>query len=642
MRSKLLAGVIGAVALLAGVMTPMLAAPGVAGAAPAVTLQSGSGITVDSSTWVDPRLMDITVSTSALPGPAGVRVLLPNGYDPSAATHYPVLYLLHGGFGSYTDWTTFGNIEPLTTSLPLIVVMPEAGEGGWYTNWDNFGAGGPPEWQTFHINQLIPWIDSNFDTIASKAGRAIAGLSMGGFGAMSYAAEYPNLFTSASSYSGAVNDLNPGVEQVIEWSPVVENGAPGSIFGITPTDVPGLSQHNPVNLAANLKGYSHLALYTGNGIAGPLDGPSNPQNGSDNIQEAVVENTNQVLDQTLTKDGVAHTFDDYGNGTHSWPYWNRDLQWDLPSMMSALAPATPTPPPYTPPPPPPSLPPPANNVVADPGFEASGLGPWHCSGQCGVDQGLGNAHSGANNAWVRNTTGWNDVDQTVPVTPNTDYTLTGWLRTSANNSAGYFGVRTTSGTVIGEDEFNSLNGYTQVTVNLNTGNNSSIVAYGGLWAPNQDAWMQMDDVFLTPLPPTANVVTDPGFEDSGLGPWHCTGECGVDQGLGNSFSGANNGWVNNTTGWNDIDQTVPVAANTEYTLTGWLRTSGNNSAGYFGVRDTSGNVIGEDEYNSLGGYTQLTVSLNTGNNTSVVVYGGLWAQNQGTWMQIDDVSLTPG
>jgi hypothetical protein len=56
-----------------------------------------------------------------------------------------------------------------------------------------------------------------------------------------------------------------------------------------------------------------------------------------------------------------------------------------------------------------------------------------------------------------------------------------------------------------------------------------------------------------------------------------------------------------------------------------------------------GNVIGEDEYNSLPGYTQLTVHLNTGNNTVVSVYGGLWAlNNQDTWAQLDDVSLTPG
>ena len=60
------------------------------------------------------------------------------------------------------------------------------------------------------------------------------------------------------------------------------------------------------------------------------------------------------------------------------------------------------------------------------------------------------------------------------------------------------------------------------------------------------------------------------------------------------------------------------------------------------MRDTSGNVISEDEYNSLPGYTQLTVQFNTGSNTSVVVYGGLWPPNfEDTWMQIDDVSLIP-
>lgn len=608
--------------------------------AAAVTLHDGNGIHVDASSWVDPRLMDITVSTSALPAPTGVRVLIPNGYDPSQATHYPVLYLLHGGFGSYTDWTTYGDIEQLSVGMPLIVVMPDGGPGGWYTNWSNYGAGGPPEWQTFHIAQLIPWIDSNFETIASKSGRAIAGLSMGGFGAMTYAAQFPNLFTSASSYSGAVDDLNPAIEQVIEWSPVIENGGPGAICGVTPSDASCLKAIDPVNLAANLAGYNHIALYTGNGVAGPLDGPSNPQNGWDNIQEFVVQSANQALDQKLTSLGIRHTFDDYGNGTHSWPYWNRDLQQDLPAIMSALAPATPAPPPYVPPPPPPSLQPPAGNVVADPGFESPTLAPWSCAGQCGVDQGLGNANSGANNGWVRNTTGWNDIEQTVSVTPNTEYTLTGWLRTSSDNTAGYFGVRTTGGTVVDETEYNSLPGYTELTVGLDSGNNTSLVVYGGLWAQNQDTTVQIDDVFLAPSGAPPNVVGDPGFESGTLAQWNCAGQCGLDQNAGNAFSGANNGWVRNWTGWNDIDQTVPVRPNTEYTLTGWLRTSSNNNAGYFGVRDTSGNVISEDEYNSLPGYTQLTVTLSTGNNSSVVVYGGLWAQGD-TWMQIDDVALLP-
>ena len=128
-----------------------------------------------------------------------------------------------------------------------------------------------------------------------------------------------------------------------------------------------------------------------------------------------------------------------------------------------------------------------------------------------------------------------------------------------------------------------------------------------------------------------------------MGPWVCNAQCGVDQGLGNAHSGANNGWVRNTSGWNDIHQIVSVAANTNYTLTGWIRTSPNNNAGYFGVRTTNGTVIGEQEYNALGGYTQLTVHLNTGGNTSVQVYGGLWPpNNQDTWAQLDDVSLTAG
>jgi hypothetical protein len=88
---------------------------------------------------------------------------------------------------------------------------------------------------------------------------------------------------------------------------------------------------------------------------------------------------------------------------------------------------------------------------------------------------------------------------------------------------------------------------------------------------------------------------------SGLSGGTCIGSCGVDQNQGNGYASPNNGWVRQISGWNDIAQTVSVQPNTNYTLTGWLRTSSNNDAGYFGVRDTSGNVIGEDEYNSLPG-----------------------------------------
>ena len=60
-----------------------------------------------------------------------------------------------------------------------------------------------PRWETFHIDQLIPWIDHNLRTVADRRGRAIAGLSQGGFCSMSYAARHPDLFGVALSFSGA-------------------------------------------------------------------------------------------------------------------------------------------------------------------------------------------------------------------------------------------------------------------------------------------------------------------------------------------------------------------------------------------------------------------------------------------------------
>ena len=88
-----------------------------------------------------------------------------------------------------------------------------------------------------------------------------------------------------------------------------------------------------------------------------------------------------------------------------------------------------------------------------------------------------------------------------------------------------------------------------------------------------------------------------------------------------------------------MHQTITVAANTTYTIRGWIRTSANNTDGYFGLRTTGGQVLGEQRYGNLAGYTQLSVTVNSGANTSLVAYGGLWA-NGDTWAQIDDVSVS--
>ena len=88
-----------------------------------------------------------------------------------------MLYLLHGASGDQTSWTSAGQgeAEQLTAKLPLIVVMPDGGRGGFYTNWFNNGAGGKPRWEDWHIKQLIPWVDRHYRPLdAQRSARSPA------------------------------------------------------------------------------------------------------------------------------------------------------------------------------------------------------------------------------------------------------------------------------------------------------------------------------------------------------------------------------------------------------------------------------------------------------------------------------------
>jgi S-formylglutathione hydrolase FrmB len=278
---------------------------------------------------LDDRLTDLTFTTPVLPGPVHVRVLLPRGYDPGSRQRYPVLYLLHGGNGSAPDWTTQGNAAPATANLPLIVVMPEAGKGGWYTDWQNAGTAGRPRWETFHIGELLPWIDRHYRT----RGRAIAGLSMGGFGAMSYAARHPDLFAAAASFSGAVDTNTPPqvASTVIDGIAGLDGGLPGSLFGLRASDEVRWRGHNPWDLATNLRSMQ-LTLRTGNGQTGGSYGGGGPTE----VIEPVVHAMGVSMHEELDRLGIRHVWDDYGPGAHAWDYWNRDLNQTLPDIMTAL------------------------------------------------------------------------------------------------------------------------------------------------------------------------------------------------------------------------------------------------------------------------------------------------------------------
>ena len=182
---------------------------------------------------LSPRLTELTLRTSELAAPTKVRVLVPAGYRSRPARRYPVLYLLHGAGADQTTWTNEGQgeAEALTAGLPLIVVMPAAGRGGFYTDWFNNGAGGKPRWESWHIKRLIPYVDDHYRTRATRGKRAIAGLSMGGFGTFTYASRHPDLFTAALSLSGAVDTgIPPGVGPgIIDSISASDGGPPGSL-----------------------------------------------------------------------------------------------------------------------------------------------------------------------------------------------------------------------------------------------------------------------------------------------------------------------------------------------------------------------------------------------------------------------------
>jgi S-formylglutathione hydrolase FrmB len=291
------------------------------------------------------RTTDLTFQSSAMGAIEHVDVTLPTPYNP-ATRRYPVLYLLAGWLGDHTNYFTRG-IEDLVGNLQVIVVTPDAGSSGAYTDW--FGQTAvvgpstpPPAWETFHISELIPWIDAHYPTVATAGGRAVAGLSMGGLGAMKYAASHPALFGAAGTFSGDV-DINltwplvPATQEALWTTSLVPGLGPPAFctWGDPVLQHDVWLRNDPTAQAAHLRGVA-LFLASGNGQVGPYDNPADLSWAATGATEASIWSENQAFAQALSSAGVAHTDYFYGNGTHSWPYWIADLKVFLPWLTTHL------------------------------------------------------------------------------------------------------------------------------------------------------------------------------------------------------------------------------------------------------------------------------------------------------------------
>ena len=230
------------------------------------------------------------------------NVILPPDYRAASATRYPVLYLLHGLSGHYTDWITRTNIADYAAEYRLIVVMPE-GNDSWYVD-----SGGVPsdKYETYILKELIPDVDKRFRTIQSRYGRAVAGLSMGGYGAVKYGLKYPSTFVFAASMSGAF-----GVTRYTEnemggsnWEPFLK------IFGPVGSETRKANDVFEITRGLTAARVASLPFFY-------FD--CGTEDASRHID------ANRGLSQLFLEKKVPHEYRELP-GNHSWEYWDQQVQ----------------------------------------------------------------------------------------------------------------------------------------------------------------------------------------------------------------------------------------------------------------------------------------------------------------------------
>lgn len=254
----------------------------------------------------------IDIESNALKRPISVGVYLPPGYhDADNAERYPVLYFLHGLFGSERKWEQRGtarNVDALLASgqiAPMIVVCPN-GENSFYMKW----ADGTEDWESFVVKDLVEAIDARYRTHAERSKRGLSGDSMGGFGALNLGFRNPAVFGSISAHSAALLPEDPG--ETPEWMKRFGKRV-RQIFG-DPPDAELWKANNPIHLArtADPKVLNSLAIY--------FDCGADDRYGFDSGAN--------LLHEALKSRGIGHDYH-LRNGNHGADYFIRHVDHSL-------------------------------------------------------------------------------------------------------------------------------------------------------------------------------------------------------------------------------------------------------------------------------------------------------------------------
>lgn len=220
--------------LPAATVAAVVAAVAVAGSAAQAqpveipSFTDGHGLTVVDSEAHSSTDLTLTVTTAQLSGQHEIRVFLPADYATDPDKRWPVAYFLHGGAGVPHDVAAV----PALRSNSMITVAPNGGLKGWYADWVmQDTALGAANWETFHTEQVVPFIDANLRTRTDRNHRAVIGLSMGGFGSMHYAQARPDLFGHVASLSGGIDFGMASIRAVVVAS---EINLPGLLCSSVP------------------------------------------------------------------------------------------------------------------------------------------------------------------------------------------------------------------------------------------------------------------------------------------------------------------------------------------------------------------------------------------------------------------------
>ncbi|MGW0838709.1 alpha/beta hydrolase [Streptomyces sp. NPDC002787] len=277
---------------------------------------------------ISARMLDLTVLSPAMRGTVPVRVILPKSWRSEPTHRFPTLYMLHGGEDDYTSWSRETDIEDLAKDSEALIVMPDGGMNGQYSDW----LAGGPRWETFHTRELPRLMEQK---LRANSSRAVVGLSSGGLGALNYAGRHPGMFRYAASFSGFV-DLDDPVVRAFLWLYSAFHGNEVISAWGDPTEHADVwKAHNPSAMVTAYRG-TKVHLAAGTGDVGPLDQGRDFATVLPSMSEGLLAPSQERFARALRAVGVNVTTHIYKPGTHSWPYWQRELHLIWPAVMNEL------------------------------------------------------------------------------------------------------------------------------------------------------------------------------------------------------------------------------------------------------------------------------------------------------------------